>query len=423
MHLPIPDLCLVVLVGPSGSGKSTFAAEHFAPSEVVSSDVCRFLVSGDANDQTATKGAFEVLHLIAAKRLEGARLTVVDATNVQREARAPLLELARDNDVPAVAIVLDVPLEVCAERNDRRGDQRVPPPVLQRQHEQMRRSTRGLEREGFRHVHVLRGQEEIDDVTIERERPWTDQRDDHGPFDIVGDVHGCADELVALLESLGYEVAADRGTAAHPAGRTVYFVGDLVDRGPDIVGVVRLAMGMVRDGTARCVLGNHEEKLLRVLQGRDVQVTNGLAETLRQLDGCDEVFRSELTTFIRGLVSHAVLDDGRLVVAHAGMPERLQGRSSGRVRAFALYGNTTGETDELGHPVRTPWAEDYRGRATVVYGHTPVPEPAWVNNTICLDTGCVFGGHLTALRYPEKELRSVAAARPYYERARPLHPR
>lgn len=420
--ITIPDLALVVLVGPSGAGKSTFAARHFAPSEVVSSDFCRLLVADDENDQAATPAAFEILGFVAGKRLEAGRLTVVDATSVQREARAPLIRLARDHHVLPVAIVLDVPEKVCAERNAARTGRDLPTHALRRQHQQLRRSIRGLQREGFRRVFVLRGTDEVDAVTVVRERRWTDRRHDHGPFDFVGDVHGCADELVALLAELGYDVAPDRSTARHPDGRTAFFVGDLVDRGPDSPGVLRLVMGMVRDGTAACVPGNHENKLSRVLNGRNVRVSHGLAETLAQLDGETEAFRREVTAFIDGLVSHAVLDDGRCVVAHAGLPERFHNRSSGAVRSFALYGDTTGETDEFGLPVRYPWADDYRGAAVVVYGHTPVHEAEWVNDTICIDTGCVFGGKLTALRYPERQLVSVPAARTYWEPVRPLHP-
>src|SRR5690606_7048425 len=321
-----------------------------------------------------------------------------------------------------VAIVLDVPEKVCAARNAGRPDRDLPAHALRRQHQQLRRSIKGLQREGFRRVFVLRSTDEVDAVTIERERRWTDRRRAPGPFDSVGAAHGCADELVALLGELGYGVAADRSTARHPDGRTAFFVGDLVDRGPDSPGVLRLVMGMVRDGTAACVPGNHENKLGRALGGRKVQVSHGLAETLAQLDGESEAFRHEVAGFIDGLVSHAVLDDGRCVVAHAGLPERLHNRSSGAVRSFALYGDTTGETDEFGLPVRYPWANDYRGSAIVVYGHTPVPEAEWINNTICIDTGCVFGGRLTALRYPERELVSVPAVRTYWEPARPLHP-
>jgi protein phosphatase len=321
--ITIPDLALVVLIGPSGAGKSSFAARHFAPSEVLSSDFCRLLVADDENDQSATPAAFDVLGYIAGKRLEAGRLTVVDATSVQRDARAPLVRLAREHHVLPVAIVLDVPEKVCAERNANRPDRNLPAHAMRRQHQQLRKSIKGLQREGFRRVFVLKGTDEIDAVSIERERRWTDRRDDHGPFDFIGDAHGCAEELFALLTDLGYDVAADRSTARHPEGRKAFFVGDLVDRGPDSPGVLRLAMGMVRDGTGACIPGNHENKLWRALNGRNVQATHGLAETLAQLEGEPEEFRTEVATFIESLVSHAVLDDGRCVVAHAGLPERL----------------------------------------------------------------------------------------------------
>ena len=179
-------------------------------------------------------------------------------------------------------------------------------------------------------------------------------------------------------------------------------------------------MSMAADGTALCVAGNHESKLVRKLKGRNVQVSHGLAESLEQLELETPEFRQEATRFMDGLISHYVLDGGKLVVAHAGMKEEYQGRASARVRDFCLYGETTGETDEWGLPVRADWAAGYRGKATVVYGHTPVAEPVWLNRTINIDTGCVFGGSLTALRYPENELVSVPAARVYYEPVRPV---
>lgn len=420
MKITLPRLSLVVLIGASGSGKSMFAARHFRETEVLSSDACRALVSDDENDQAATKDAFEVLHFIAGKRLAGGRLAVVDATNVQREARRPLVELARAYHVLPVAIVFDVPEELCLERNALRPDRAFGPRVVRRQRSELRRSLKGLSREGFRRVFVLRTPEEIDATEIEREPSWTDRSWDRGPFDIIGDVHGCHRELVLLLGELGYVVAEDGSSAVHPKERRAVFLGDLVDRGPDVPGVLRLAMGMVEGGSALCVPGNHENKLIRALKGRNVQVTHGLAESLAQLEGEPPEFREKALAFLDGLVSHLVLDDGRLVVAHAGMREEMQGRASAAVRAFAMYGETTGETDEFGLPVRYPWAVEYRGKASVVYGHTPVAKPEWVNNTINVDTGCVFGGALTALRYPEKELVSVAAARTYYEPIRPL---
>ncbi|MFF8101290.1 polynucleotide kinase-phosphatase [Streptomyces sp. NPDC016640] len=413
--LPVTDLSLVVLVGASGSGKSTFARRHFTPTEVLSSDFCRGLVADDENDQSASRDAFDVLHYIAGKRLAAGRRTVVDATSVQQESRRQLVDLARQHDVLPIAIVLDVPEEVCAERNAARTDRAdMPRRVIRRHTRELRRSLRHLEREGFRKVHVLRGVEEIEHATVVTEKRFNDLTHLTGPFDVIGDVHGCSAELESLLTRLGY---AD-GT--HPEGRTAVFVGDLVDRGPDSPGVLRRVMAMVKSGSALCVSGNHENKFGRHLRGRKVQHTHGLAETIAQMDGESEEFRAEVREFVDGLVSHYVLDGGRLVVCHAGLPEKYHGRTSGRVRSHALYGDTTGETDEFGLPVRYPWAEDYRGRAAVVYGHTPVPEATWLNNTICLDTGAVFGGKLTALRWPERELVDVPAGKVWYEPARPL---
>ncbi|WP_405552034.1 polynucleotide kinase-phosphatase [Streptomyces sp. NBC_01171] len=413
--LPVTDLSLVVLVGATGSGKSTFARKHFAPTEVISSDFCRGLVADDENDQSATGDAFDVLHYIAGKRLAAGRRTVVDATSVQPDARRQLIELAKKYDVLPIAIVLDVPEEVCAERNAARPDRAgMPRRVIQRHTRELRRSLRHLEREGFRKVHVLRGVAEVEGATIVTEKRYNDLTHLTGPFDIIGDIHGCSAELDSLLAKLGYT------DGVHPEGRTAVFVGDLVDRGPDSPAVLRRVMGMVAAGNALCVPGNHENKFGRYLKGRTVQHTHGLAETVAQMDGESEEFRDEVRRFLDGLVSHYVLDGGRLVVCHAGLPEKYHGRTSGRVRSHALYGETTGETDEFGLPVRYPWAEDYRGRAAVVYGHTPVPEATWLNNTICLDTGAVFGGKLTALRWPEREIVDVPAERTWYEPVRPL---
>ncbi|MFE1825112.1 polynucleotide kinase-phosphatase [Streptomyces yangpuensis] len=413
--LPVTDLSLVVLIGATGSGKSTFARKHFKPTEVISSDYCRGLVCDDENDQSASRDAFDVLHYIAGKRLAAGRLTVVDATSVQADARRQLVALAREHDVLPIAIVLDMPEGVCAERNAARPDRAgLPRAVIQRHRRDLRRSLRGLEREGFRKVHVLRSVEEAEAAEVVLEKRFNDLTHLTGPFDIVGDIHGCSSELETLLARLGYE------DGVHPEGRTAVFVGDLVDRGPDSPGVLRRVMGMVKSGNALCVPGNHENKLGRYLKGSKVQQTHGLAETIEQLSHEPPEFVEEVREFIRGLVSHYVLDGGKLVVCHAGLPEKYHGRTSGRVRSHALYGETTGETDEFGLPVRYPWAEDYRGKAVVVYGHTPVPNTAWINNTICLDTGAVFGGRMTALRWPERELVDVPAEKVWYEPVKPL---
>lgn len=432
MNFNIPNLSLVVLIGPSGSGKSTFARRHFRPTEVISSDYCRGLVSDDENDQSATKDAFDVLHYIVGKRLERGRLTVVDATNVQPEARAPLVQVARRYHCLPVAVVLDLPEKVCNARNRDRADRNFGDHVVRQQRSQLRRSIKKLRREGFRHVFVMETPEEVEEATIERVALWNDRRDEHGPFDVIGDVHGCADELEELLAELGYVpgpmVEADPlwgdVAHAHPEGRKAVFVGDLVDRGPRVLDVVRIVRNMVEHGSALCVPGNHDVKLVKKLRGRKVQVTHGLAESLAEIEALPEENRQPFSTavadFLDGLVSHYVLDDGNLVVAHAGLKESMQGRGSGKVRDFALYGETTGETDDFGLPVRHNWAADYRGRAMVVYGHTPIPEPEWLNRTVNVDTGCVFGGRLTAVRYPERELVSVPAKQTYCEPSRPF---
>jgi len=424
MNISIPELSLVLLVGPSGSGKSSFARKHFLPTEVVSSDFCRALVSDNENDQSATGDAFDLLHEIVRKRLARGRLTVVDATNVQPEARKSLIALAKEFHLFAEAIIFDLSERVCQDRNVLRPDRQFGPHVIRNQSQQLRRSLRGLEREGIRHVFKLSSPEDVDSVIIERHPLWNNKKSEHGPFDIVGDVHGCFDELVELMGQLGYLVNQqnDEYSVSTPNGRKLVFVGDLVDRGPGTVKVLRLVSSMVHSGQAFCVPGNHDMKLVKALRGRDVKRTHGLAETMEQLGQESEAFRIEVAKFLDGLVSHYVFDDGKLVVAHAGLKESMHGRGSGAVREFALFGETTGETDEFGLPVRYNWAADYRGKALLVYGHTPVPEPLFLNNTVNLDTGCVFGGQLTALRYPEREIVSVKADRTYYEPARPFPP-
>ena len=417
MRIEIPELSFVVLIGVSGSGKSSFGRKFFLPTEVVSSDGCRGLVADDENDQSATKEAFDLAHHLCRLRLKRGKLTVMDATNVQKESRRPLVEIARENYVLPVAIVIDTPESICRERNALREDRQFGSHVIRNQSRELRRSMYGLRREGFRYVYTLKPSD-LEDLEIVRTKIWSDRREEQGPFDIIGDVHGCHRELISLLKELGYEV--DEHQATPPEGRRAIFVGDLVDRGPDSVSVLRLVKNMVEAGHAFCVPGNHDDRLARALKGNAVKLTHGLQETMEQLAGESEEFREDIRKFLESLVSHLVLDGGRLVVAHAGMRQEMQGRASSRVRDFALYGETTGESDEFGLPIRYNWAAEYRGESTVVYGHTPVLTPEWLNRTLCIDTGCAFGGKLTALQWPEKQLVSVPAEQVYAEPIRPL---
>jgi len=240
-------------------------------------------------------------------------------------------------------------------------------------------------------------------------------------FDIIGDVHGCDVELVALMKRLGHPTDP---ALPHPEGRTLVFVGDLVDRGPASPTVVLRVKTLVEAGRARCVAGNHDIRLAEALRGLPVEPGHGLEASLEQLSPLPADVRDAVAGFLAGLPGHLVLDDGRLVVAHAGLEEIHHGSDSSAAREAAIHGAYTGRFDDRPMPVRDDWASRYSGTAAVVQGHTPVAETEWFNNTICIDTGCVYGDRLTALRWPEREVVSVPAATVWGRSARgPLPPR
>ncbi|MDO9383097.1 MAG: metallophosphoesterase [Hyphomicrobiaceae bacterium] len=388
MKIEIPDFCLVVLAGSQAAATTAFARKHFRAEEIVALDRA------------------QTWHRLAGERLRRRKLTVIDAPDIDTQQRSALVTLAREYHARPIAIVLDPGGQGLAEHG-----------------------AETMEKDGFRTVFALPSPQVIEATAIERTRLAADQRHQQGPFDIIGDVHGCADELEQLLRQLGYGVTltgegeARRALTTAPGNRRAFFVGDLVDRGPRSPDVLRIVMAMVQAGHALCVPGNHDAKFVRWLSGRQVKLTHGLDRTVAQFEGECAAFKAQVKTFLQSLVSHAWLADGRLAIAHAGIKEEMMGRSSGAVREFCLYGENTGEHDEFGLPVRYHWAAEYRGSTQIVYGHTPVPQAEWLNNTLCVDTGCVFGGKLTALRWPENEIVSVPAARVYSEPIRPLgHP-
>jgi len=407
-RIELPDESLVLLVGAAGSGKSTFAARHFTATQVVSSDRMRALIGDDPGDQSVTAAAFELVHALVEKRLEHRRFTVVDATNVEKRAREGLLRVAKSRHVRVDAVVLDVPIDVCIERDAAR-ERSVGEAVVREHHLYMGGIPRALDSEGFRAIHHLDGVDAIEGAEVARVPLANDLRHETGPFDVIGDVHGCAAELRDLLAALGYDE-----DGAHPEGRRVVFLGDLVDRGPSVVEVLKIAMRMMERHGALCVMGNHEAKLARALEGRNVKIAHGLKASLDQLAREDTSFREAVRELIAAMPDHYRLDGGALVVAHAGLPERLHGRVSKKTWAHALFGDTSGATDAHGLPVRRDWGQHYRGDAVVIYGHTPTADVRWVNETICIDTGCVFGGALTAVRWPEREIVQVPARETYY---------
>ena len=417
-RIELPEFCLVAMIGGTSSGKTSFANRFFKPTEVLSSDFFRGMVCDDENCQSISGDAFDLLFYAANKRLNNMKLTVIDATNIQQSARKQIIDLAREQNVHAAAIVLNLPEDVMQERNKARPERNFPERVIRQHCHDVKRSIRGLKREGFRFVYVINSLDQLENTEIVRTKLWNDKKELHGPFDIIGDIHGCCDELEMLLEKLGY--VKEDGVYTHPNGRKAAFLGDFCDRGNRNADVLRLAMDMVKSGNAIAVPGNHDVKLLKYLRGKSIAMTHGIDRTIAEIEAKGDSFKSEVAEFIDSLISHYVLDDGKLVIAHAGLKQEYIGRGSARVREFCLYGETTGETDSYGLPVRLDWAGDYRGRATIVYGHIAAKKVKTQNSTYCIDTGCVFGGKLTAYRYPEREIVDVDALQQYYEPIKPL---
>jgi protein phosphatase len=375
------------------------------------------LISDSPYNQAVSSDAFTLFHHIINQRLKHGRLTVADSTALTREARADLLALAHQHDFAAAILLFDTPLDLCIERDQGRRHP-VGPAVIRRQWEQLAHARAAIPHERFQHIYYL-SPEDADAAAIKVTPLNVEHQEERGPFDIIGDVHGCWEELQELLAMLGWE--RDGRGYRHPAGRKAIFVGDLADRGPNSVAVLRCVSAMVRAGQAMMVVGNHDHKLLRALRGNPVEIAKGLETTMGELDALPPDERESLIVDIRRLVETApvylILNGGRLVVAHAGIEEQMIGRLSRRIWRFCCFGAPTGEVTPEGLPVRRDWAAEYHGRPLVVYGHTPAPELRFFHNTIDIDQGCVHGGALAALRYPEMTVVQVPAHRLYTYRA------
>ena len=413
----LPEFSLIMLVGLSGSGKSSFAKKHFKQDEILSVDQSAILKHDDASIKE-----LEIFYDIAAQRLKAGKLTIIDDTNLYPDIRKNLIQLAKCFHVSIVAIIFNLPTIRYFEgkevflKNDHDNIKMI------NQYKQLQHSIKSMNKhEGIKTIYTFNSFDELNAVEIEYQLNLTNKLDEKGPFDIIGDIHGCFDEAKQLLEKLGYVInKKDKYLLSHSSNRRIIFVGDLVDRGPNSPEILRLVMDCVASGVAFCVNGNHDNKLKRKLIGRDVTISHGLQQTLDQLSHERGEFTLEIVKFLDSLASHLIFDDGKLTVTHAGIKERYLGRYSPRISKFCMYGETTGEVDKFGLPIRYPWANEYKGNSLIVYGHTPVQKPEWINNTINIDTGCVFGGKLTALRYPEKELVSVDAKKTYYEPIKPI---
>lgn len=388
--LNIPALSLICFIGDD-SVRAEFIRKNFTPSQIVSLADCRQKVMENEQTPDIELAAFELLHFTIDKRLKSGQLVVVDAS-FEITKWSILLQLSRKHHVPSVAIVFKFLPE--------NANLSLP------------------SKEGFKQISVFHSAAIASCAQIVFQSLESDKKHEKGPFDIIGDVHGCFDELEQLILKLGYQFTFDGVYhLTHPANRKLVFVGDLVDRGPKVPAVLRFVMDVVESGMGFSVNGNHDDKLKRKLQGRSVTVAHGLAESLTQLATETDAFKEKIISFLEKLPSHYLFDGGKLAVAHGGLKEKYLERSSKRIRDYCMYGETTGEMDEFGLPVRADWAANFKGKTIIVYGHTPVKNAEWVNNTINIDTGCVFGGKLTALRYPEREIISVDALKEYYRKS------
>lgn len=414
--LRLEEQCLLVLCGPMGSGKSHFVRRWFRETEIVSFRETSRLVFDQENPDETIAAPMSLLFSMVEHRLQANRMTVVDARSLQSRMRRHLVHLARHYQMPVYLMIMDHTVQECQERLGDISD--VELSQLKTQHRQMNTTAKLAAQEGF--TAIFRVSQFGSKGPFPLRESLAVHSEKEGPFDMIGDIHGCYDELVALLGKLGYELddKAETEHWAHPQGRKAVFLGDLVDRGPQSINVVDLASAMVNAGQALYVPGNHCDKFARYLRGNKVMVNHGLETTVGELNMLEARERADITQrFMKMYDSsspYLLLDRGRVLVAHAGLPEFFHGRMSQRIRAFALYGEVTGETDEFGRPMRRDWAQDYHGKPLVVYGHTPVLYPRFVNNSLNLDQGCVFGGSLSAMRYPEREIVSVPAKYIYW---------
>ncbi len=387
--LNIPTPSLVVLVSPDGAAPGF--CRHFPSASVVSLEECRDALP-DLRARRREEAASRLAHERVEARLRRRRLAVLDARGLASDHRRAARAIADRHHLPAIAVAIDAPAAV----------------------------RRALGREGYSEVHHLRTRHDLHPSGVALVPLPCDRRKEHGPFDVIGDVHGCASELLSLLRRLGYR--RRRGRWGHPAGRRALFLGDLVDRGPRVIEAAMIAIDMTSDGAALAVPGNHDVELAALLRGASVVPGPGTVLSLAQIAaapaGLRRRFRRRFTEYVDRLPSHLLLDGGRLAVAHAGLLAEHVGRDSETVRRFAVHGATAPKTDRYGLPVRVHWARAYRGRAFLIYGHTAVREPESVGATLNIDTGCCYGGALTAFRWPEHEVVQVRARRIHYRSPR-----
>jgi predicted kinase len=424
MNIRIPHNALVILVGPSGSGKSTFARQFFPKESIVSSDRCRRLlkhgdldfVCSEDSIQDVSEGAFVMFHNWIRAQLRHNKLTVADATSVNSTAREQLEQIAKEEHTPVVYLVFNRKQAECVLKDSERPFP-VGEAVINRQYKQFSRSFRYLKNVG---AVVLDSADLSNLPLINLVYTQLDLEIKHSAVDVISDVHGCYDEFIELIEKLGYTLGSD-GLYTHPQGRVLVSVGDIVDRGPKVLELLEFFRKHVEAGNAYLVKGNHEQRLAKKLSGRDVKLTNGLQATLNQIPaGYNKAaLKQFLYSCTKPYLVFTMPNSSPVVITHAAFKGEFLGKIDRNIEDYCMYGPTDGVTEE-GFPNRIEWWNDYEG-PTVVYGHNVVEgsRARVTKNTYGIDTGCCFGGALTALRLPELKLVSVPAHATYYAHSVP----
>lgn len=439
MRIQLPHAGIVLLVGPSNSGKSTLLNKlqqegKIMRSEVVSSDQFRVLVSDKEfvdwknmpkeeadilfdEYSLISKEAFAMMDNIIRTRCRLNKLTFVDATHLQPDDRKRYIAMARENHVPIVSIVLDVPEKVLLERDEKRDNPRGKRRIKQ-QYQVFTREKRFMKKEGIRSLYFLK---EIDDIELTR-RSHPLELDADAGIDIIGDIHGCYDEMIELLVKLGYEKDED-DFYRHPEGRKFLSIGDVMSRGPESLKSMMFFYRHVQKGLAYMIDSNHGWKIARWLDGKNVTLNHGDEKVeqeflqFEQEHGAEQAaeWKNKMKDFLLEAPSHYILKKNgipRVVCAHAGIRDEYIGKQSRDVSDFCRYGDTNG-FDEKGKPIRKDWFIGHQTSQLIVWGHDPKPQPLKINNSLNIDQGVVFGGKLTAYRFPEAQIIAVEAKEDY----------
>ncbi|MFJ5716939.1 polynucleotide kinase-phosphatase [Neobacillus sp. NPDC093127] len=433
----LPHAGIVLLVGPSNSGKTTLLNQliqekQILASEVVSSDQFRILVSdvefinwnqrskleADAlfdEYQQISKEAFEAMDYLVAKRCRLNKLTFIDATHLRDNEREKYLQMAKKYHVPAIAIVLNLPetelLRRDLVRDSPRGKNRI-----RQQYQHFKKTLRFIKKEDFRRCYVF-GEEELQVLNVNRlENPLL--IDVGKGIDFIGDIHGCYEEFIELLRKLGYE-ESEAGYFVHPEGRKILSLGDVMSRGPRSLETLKFFQKHVAAGNAYMIDSNHGWKIARWLDGKNVKLAHGDENVAAEFDEYERTFGKEETLRFKDQVKDMLLEAkshyiirkngvNAAVAVHAGIKDYYIGKQSPRISDFCRYGDSDG-LDENGKPIRKDWTLAHKSNALILWGHDPKPQPLLVNNTLNIDQGVVFGGSLTAYRFPERQFISVKA--------------